>query len=379
MESWFESMRPFVEGLGRTSPVAAAWMEEWRRTAERAASWPKVAKAVRERQEWATPFDVVASEGPVRLLRFRLPEGEAKPVRRFATPLLMVFAMVNRPYVLDLLPNKSVVRQFLRAGFDVFMIDWGVPQPGDGTKTLHDYVEGHLDRLARRVLALTGQPQLNLFGYCMGGTMSAMYTSLHADVVRNLVMLAAPVDWSRGESLLKCWTDAANFDVDAVADAFDLIPSGYLGTSFNLLKPVDNNLRKWQGFLEKMDDEKFLREFVAMESWVNDNIPISSAVYRDFVKHGIQSNRLVKGEFPLGGRTIDLGRIACPVLNLVAESDHLVPREQSDPLDRVVGSTDVATRSLKAGHIGLAVSGKAHGEFWPAAADWLAARSTPAT
>lgn len=361
----------------QASPAAGAWVEEWRRVAERATAWPKVAEAFRSRKEWATPFDVVASEGAVRLLRFRLPEGEAAPPRRFATPLLMVFALVNRPYVLDILPHKSVVRQFLKAGFDVFMVDWGVPQPGDGVKTLHDYVEGHLDRMVHRVLGLTGQPQLDLFGYCMGGTMSAMYTSRHQELVRNLVLLAAPVDWSRGDSLLKCWTDPATFDVDAVADTFDLIPPGYLGTSFNLLKPIDNNVRKWQGFFEKMDDEKFLREFAAMESWVNDNIPISSAVYRDFVKYGLQRNLLSKGEFPLGSTTIDLRRITCPVLNLVAESDHLVPREQSDPLDRLVGSTDVATRSLRAGHIGLAVSGKAHGEFWPAAADWLAARSVP--
>jgi len=365
-------MQPLVQG----SPVAGAWLEDWRKVTERAAAWPKVAEAFRARKEWATPHDVVASEGPVRLLRFRLPEGEAAPSRRFATPLLMVFALVNRPYVLDILPHKSVVRQYIRAGFDVYMIDWGVPQPGDGCKTLHDYVEGHLDRMVRRVLGLTGQPQLNLLGYCMGGTMSAMYTSRHVELVRNLTMLAAPVDWAGGDGLLKCWTDASVFDVDAVADAFDLIPPGYLGTSFNLLKPVDNNFRKWQGFLEKMTDEKFLQEFAAMESWVNDNIPISSSVYRDFVKYGLQRNLLSKGEFPLGAAKVDLRGITCPVLNLVAESDHLVPREQSDPLDRLVGTSDVSTRSLKAGHIGLAVSGRAHTEFWPAAADWLAARST---
>jgi polyhydroxyalkanoate synthase len=370
LDSWIDSMRPFASA----SPVATAWLDEWSKLSQRATAWPKVVEAFRSRKEWATPFDVLATEGSVRLLRFRLPEGQSA-ARRVATPLLMTFALVNRPYVLDLLPHKSVVRQFLKAGFDVYMIDWGVPQPGDGAKTLHDYVEGHLHRFVRRVLDLTGQPQLNLFGYCMGGTLSAMYASLHQELIKNLVMLAAPVDWSRGDGLLKCWTDANVFDVDRVADGADLIPSGFLGSSFNLLKPVENNLRKWQGFAEKMNDEKFLQEFAAMESWVNDNIPIAAAAYRDFVKFGLQQNLLVKGEFPLGPHRIDLRRILCPVLNLVAESDHLVPREQSDPLDRLVGSTDVATRSLKAGHIGLAVSGKAHGEFWPAAADWLAARS----
>lgn len=371
-------MRPFAA----TSPVATAWLDEWKKAGERAAAWPKVVEAAARRKPWATPFDVVATEGPSRLIRFRGAEigagaGTSGKDGRSAVrpaPMLMVFAMVNRPYILDLLPHKSVVRQFLKAGHDVWMVDWGVPTAAESTKTLHDYIEGTLHRFVKRVLAATDQPQLDLFGYCMGGTMSAMYTSLHQELVRNLVMLAAPVDWSKGDCMLKTWTQPSVFNVDAVADAFPLVPSDYLGSSFNLLKPIDNNFRKWMGFAEKMADERFLEEFIAMEAWVNDNIPISSAVYRDFVKYGLQGNLLVKGEFPLGPERIDLGRITCPVLNLVAEVDHLVPREQSDPLDRVVGSSDTSTRSLKAGHIGLAVSGRAHQEFWPAAAAWLAER-----
>ncbi|HMN96705.1 MAG TPA: alpha/beta fold hydrolase [Phycisphaerales bacterium] len=365
---WIDALRPFAAA----SPVASAWLDEWKRAGERAAAWPKVAEIVGKRTPWATPHDVIATEGPTRLIRFRGAE-IGSSVRR-TVPLLMVFALVNRPYILDLLPHKSVVRQYLRAGFDVWMVDWGVPTAAESTKTLHDYIEGTLHRLVRRVLDVTGQPQLDLFGYCMGGTMTAMYTSLHQELVRNLTLLAAPVDWARGDCLLKTWTQETVFDVDAVVDAFPLVPSGYLGTSFNLLKPVDNNFRKWMGFAEKMTDEKFLEEFVAMEGWVNDNIPISGAVYRDFVKFGLQRSLLAKGEFPLGPHRIDLGRITCPVLNLVAESDHLVPREQSDPVDRLVGSSDTATRSLRAGHIGLAVSGRAHQEFWPSAAAWLLER-----
>lgn len=364
-------MRPYAA----ISPVASAWLDEWQKAGDRAAAWPKVMEAVKSRKAWATPYEVVATEGPIRLLRFRAPEGAAMSNRRYSTPMLMVFALVNRPYVLDILPHKSVVRQFLKGGHDVWMVDWSSPEPGDNTKTLHDYVEGHLHRFVERVLRDTRQTQLNLFGYCMGGTMAAMYTSLHQKLIRNLVLLAAPFDWSRGDCLLKAWTDEKSFDVDAVVEAFGNVPPAFLGQSFNLLKPVDNNLRKWIGFAEKMSDEKFLQEFVAMEAWVNDNIPISGAVYRDFVRYGIQRNQLIQGTFPLGPHMIDLKQITCPVLNLVAENDHLVPREQSDPIDRLVGSSDVSTRSIKAGHIGLAVSGKAHLEMWPAAAEWLGHRS----
>lgn len=376
LHAWLDSVRP----LAAASPVANAWLDEWTRGADRLAAWPRVMEVARGTKPWATPHEVVLVEGagtsPVRLLRFHLPDAQRTP-QVAATPLLMTFALVNRPYVLDLLPHKSVVRQFLKAGFDVWMVDWGVPEPGDRAKTLHDYVEGHLHRFVQHVLRETGQRQLNLFGYCMGGTMTAMYTSLHQELVRNLLLLAAPVDWSRGDCLLKTWTDERYFDVDKVVEAFGNVPAGYLGTSFNLLKPVENNLRKWTGFTEKMTDPKFLEEFFAMEQWVNDNIPISGAVYRDFVRYGLQRNLLAKGEFPLGEKRIDLRNITCPLLNLVADSDHLVPREQSDPVDRLVGSSDVATRSIKAGHIGLAVSGKAHHELWPEAAKWLLQRSIP--
>lgn len=354
------------------SPVAAAWMEEGRRFAQRAAALPKVLEAARSVKKWATPFDVVMTEGQARLLRF-----QGREEVRHATPLLFVFALVNRPYVLDLLPHKSVVRQFLDAGYDVWMIDWGVPAPGDHVKTLSDYVDGTMHRMVQRVLELSGQPQLSILGYCMGGTMSAMYTSFHQDLVRNLIMLAAPVDWSHGDSLLKVWTDPAHFDVDAVADMFGNVPPAYLGGSFNILKPIDNNIRKWIGLFERMDDERFVEEFFAMEAWVNDNISISGPVYRDFVKHGLQRNELVKGRFPLGGRMVDLSAITCPVLTLVAESDHLVPAEQSTPMADVVRSTDTETMKIKAGHIGLAVGSKAHRDLWPHACAWLAKRSVP--
>jgi polyhydroxyalkanoate synthase subunit PhaC len=365
-------MHDMIEAVNGVNPWLGAWMAEGWKFQERLAAMPKVVEAARNAKKWATPFDVVMTEGPVRLLRFR---GKAEP--KHATPLLFVFAMVNRPYVLDILPHKSVVRQFLNKGFDVYMVDWGVPTQADRNKTMHDYIEGNLHSIVKRVLALTGQPSLNLFGYCMGGTMSAMYASLHQDLVKNFIALAAPFDWSQGDALLKVWTNEENFDVDKIVDTLGLIPPDFLGTSFNLLRPVDNNVRKWMGFYEKMTDEKFLEEFFAMEMWVNDNIPISGAVYRDFVKYGLQRNLLVQGKFPLGPHMIDLKDVTCPVLNIVADADHLVPCGQSLPLKDVVGSDDYQLLSTKAGHIGLAVGTKAHKEMWPAAAEWLAERSTP--
>lgn len=364
----------FANPFSNPTLDAMASMNPWAKEAEammtRLAASPKVAQAMAGAKKGATPYDVVMTDGPLRLLRYR---GEGP--RKFATPLLFVFALVNRSYVLDILAHKSVVRQFLSRGFDVYMIDWGVPTVADKGKTIDDYVNGDLRRVVDRVLALTGQEQLNILGYCMGGTLSAMYTSIHQEKVKNLIMLAAPVEWSQRDTLLSVWTDESVFDVDKVVDTFGLIPPEYLQASFALLRPVDNLIRKWIGFAERMEDEKFLEEFFAMETWVNDNVPLAGETYRDFVKYGFQRNLLVKGEFPVGGRKIDLGDITCPVLTLTADADHLVAPSQSTPFNDVVGSKDKSAMSLKAGHIGLAVGSKAHKDLWPKSVDWLAERS----
>jgi polyhydroxyalkanoate synthase subunit PhaC len=361
-------MNPFMAPA--MSEVMKSWQSEFDAFGKKVAAMPKVAEAAMKATKGCTPHDVVMSEAPVRLLRYT-----GKADKRHGTPVLFVFALVNRPYVLDLLPHKSVVRQYLNAGFDVYMIDWGVPSPADATKTLHDYVEGHLHRAVEHVLADTGAEQINLIGYCMGGTMAAMYASLHTHLVKNLVLMAAPIDWSSRESLLLSWTDPKYFDVDGIVDTFGLIPPAFLGNSFGMLKPVANYFQKWQGFYDKLEDEKFLEDFFAMEVWSNDNIPISGEVYRDFVKYGFQQNLLVKGQFPLGRKRINLGNIACPVLNLTADTDHLVLPCQSTAVKECISSTDYTELSVKAGHIGLSVGSRAHKEIWPRATAWMAERS----
>lgn len=353
--------------------VLAAWQNEMVAHQRKMAALPNAAQVLARTTKGCTPYDVVATESPVRLLHYK-----SEAPRKHATPVLFVFALVNRPYVLDLLPHKSVVRRFLDAGHDVWLIDWGTPSRADAKKTLHDYVEGHMHNMVRRVLEETGQDKLNIVGYCMGGTMSAMYTSLHQDLVRNLILMAAPIDWSTSESLLMTWTRPENFNVDAVVDTLGLIPPNFLGTSFMLLKPVANLFQKWVGFYDKIEDERFLEEFFAMEVWSNDNIPIAGEVYRDFVKYGFQQNLLVKGEFPLGRHKIDLGDITCPVMNITADTDHLVLPCQSTPLKSVVSSKDFTEKAVRAGHIGLSVGSRAHKELWPDVCKWLGDRSVKA-
>jgi polyhydroxyalkanoate synthase len=187
--------------------------------------------------------------------------------------------------------------------------------------------------------------------------------------------MAAGIDFSTRNGLLNVWTDPRYFDVDRFVDAFGNAPASLLQASFLMLKPVANLVQKPLGFLERMNDDAFVDDYFAMEAWLNDNIDVPGEVYRQFVKYLYQQNRLVKGQMPVGKHVVDLKRITCPVLNLMAARDDLVPAAQSAPFNDLVGSQDRTAITFDAGHIGLAVGSRAQRELWPQAVQWLSARS----
>lgn len=320
----------------------------------------------------ATPSEVVYEEDRLKVLHYLADEPP-----KFKTPLVFVFALVNRPYILDLLPGKSVVGHFVEAGFDTYLIDWGIPKHADRHHTLDTYINGYLQNVLDHVKKRTGARKVNILGYCMGGTMSAMFTALHPDEVENLILLAAGIDFDTREGLLNLWTDPEYFDVDAFVDAFGNCPAEFLQASFMLLKPVSNLIEKPLALLERLEDEQFVDEYFTMETWLNDNIPVPGEVYREFVKYLYQRNLLVKNQIPVGGHIVNLKKITCPILNLMATRDDLVPCAQSEPFNDLVGSRDRKTIKFPAGHIGLAVGSRAQKELWPKACAWLAERSVP--
>jgi len=318
----------------------------------------------------ATPSEVVYEEDRLRLLRYA---GEG-PVK-FKTPLLFVFALVNRPYILDIYPNRSVVAHFVKAGFDTYLIDWGTPTAADRHLDMDSYVHGYLRNVVKYLRQRTDAPQVSVLGYCMGGTMSAIFTALYPEYVKNLMLLAAGIDFATRDGLLNLWTDPRYFDVDAFLDTYGNCPAEFLQACFLILKPVRNFVAKPLSLLERLDDQRFVDEFLTMETWLNDNVPVPGGVFRDFVKGLYQRNLLVKNQLRVGRRTVNLKRITCPILNLMASQDDLLPPAQSEPFNDLVGSADRQAIKLATGHIGLAVSSAAQRELWPQAVAWLSERS----
>ncbi len=256
---------------------------------------PQLWTRAQEVKKGATPSEVVYREDRMRLLHY---PADAPP--KFKTPLVFVFALVNRPYILDLLPGKSVVEHFVKAGFDTYLVDWGVPSHADRFNTLRDYIDGYLVNVVEHVRQRTGASQVSVLGYCMGGTMSAMFTALHPQSVKNLILLAAGIDFSTCAGLLNLWSQPQYFDVDAFVDAWGNCPAAFLQTNFTLLKPVANLVEKPLSLWERLDDDRFVDEFLTMETWLGDNIPVPGETFRQFVKDLYQQNLLVQNRLRVG-------------------------------------------------------------------------------
>ena len=352
----------------------AAWQEscltEGVANARRLAQLPSLYKRAQRVQKGATPSEVVYEEDRLKLLHY-----PGKDAPRHATPLVFVFALVNRPYILDLKKGRSVISHFVERGFDTYLIDWGAPTYADRHLTIDDHVNGYLSNVVDFVRERAGTPKASLLGYCMGGTMSTMFTALHQERVKNLMLLAAGIDFSTREGLLNLWSRPEYFDVDKFIEVFGNCPAEFLQMSFLMLNPIQNFIEKPIRFFEKADDPDAIDDFLTMEMWLNDNIPVAGEVYREFVKYLYQQNLLVQNKMFVGKHTVDLRKITCPVLNLMAKDDDLVPCAQSLPFTDLISSKDRKTVVVPAGHIGLAIGGKAQREVWPQTCEWLAERS----
>ena len=320
-----------------------------------------------------TPHEVVYEENKLRLLRY---DPLADERERQAVPLVLVYALINRPYILDLQPDRSVIRRMLEAGFDVYMIDWGEPSELDTTLSLHDYVNRYIDNCVDVVRDRSGQESINILGYCMGGTMSVMYAALHPEKVRNLGLMAAGLCFDGTGGILEMWGNEEFFSPGAITETFGNVPAEFLDVGFALMDPVHNYVTKYGNLYDNIDDDDFVENFARMERWLNDPIDVAGTAYREFLEEIYQENKLYRNELELNGERVDLGNITMPVVQVIGEYDHLIPPEASKPFNDVVGSDDTEIMEYSTGHIGLSVSRSTHENLWPAVAEWFAERST---
>nr|HEX4314453.1 alpha/beta fold hydrolase [Kofleriaceae bacterium] len=335
---------------------------------------PKGAPAV-----GVTPHTVAWAENKWRLLRFQPPPG----TKQFARPVLFVPSLINRWYVLDLGPGRSLIEWLVARGHEVFCIDWGTPGDEDRYLTWDDICGRYLGRAIRTAARLGESGDVHVLGYCLGGTIAAAYVAsvstgrgsraygLEAPIA-SLTALAAPIDFDHA-GIMSTWTRSPAFDVRSIIDAYGNVPWRLLQASFHMLRPT-LTAAKAVGVLDRAWDDEFLESFLATEHWGSDNVSFPGECYARYIQELYRENRLVRGGFSVEGRPADLGAIRCPVLAISFADDHIVPMASAAPLVERVASRDKFLMPMRGGHVGAVVSRKAADRLWPAMSTFWADR-----
>jgi polyhydroxyalkanoate synthase subunit PhaC len=294
-----------------------------------------------------------------------------KPIAKPAgvTPLLIAYALVNRPYMMDLQQDRSLIRRLLEHGLDIYLIDWGYPDGADRFLDLDDYINGFLHNCLQHVLDEHRIDAANVLGVCQGGTFSLCYTALNPERVKNLVTMVTPVDFRTPENLLSKW--AQDVDVDAMVDSSGTVSGEMLNLAYVSLMPFRLMQQKYVSLVDILKDPRQVENFMRMEKWIFDSPDQAGDAFRQFTQWFFQENRLVKGTVELGGRKVDLKQITQPLLNIYGRQDHLVPPSASIPMERYVGSKDYTAFEMDVGHIGMYVSGKSQKALPETIAQWL--------
>ncbi len=316
-----------------------------------------------EFKPWSCEFDVVHKDWLFSLMHFK---GEAK----YKIPVLISYAYINRPFIMDLYEEVSVVRKLINAGLDVWMIDWGYPKRSDKFFKIKDYID-YIDFCVDFIRNKKGVPYITLHGYCLGATLAIIYSSFNSGKIKNLVLQAVPVNFHT-ENTISLW--AMHIDPVKISRALGNMSGELLNISFLLVEPVKLGL-KYLNVIDNVENKKLIKDFFYMDHWIFDSPAVPGYVYEEQISKWYHRNELIRGEYELDGKRVDLNNITMPVLTIIAEKDNLTPPETTLPFFEKIPSKDKKLLVSDKGHVGLTVSRSSHKKIWPQAVDWIVKRS----
>lgn len=329
---------------------------------------PNLAQSLEEIDLEVTPHEVVYSEGKIRLLHF-----SPLAQKQIKTPLVIAYALINRFHILDIHPKKSWVRNLLMQGIDVYLIDWGTPTQINRHEGFDDYVNGYMDNCIDFVRKESASDKISLQGYCTGGTLSTVYSALHPDKIKNLILTAPVIDGRRDSTVVS--NLAKHMDVDKLVDTLGNMPPELMYYVFSILKPFEQGFEKYLNFFKNIHDKEYVENFIRVEKWVSDTPPIPGELYRQWIKDVYQENLLINNNMYVGGKQVSLKNIAMPLLTQVAVGDHLVSPECSMPIHYAVSSQDKMLKIYPTGHVGMIASSFSQKKVLPEFTQWLSERS----
>lgn len=344
--------------------------QEIERNALRARNGIKLAAGFANPRVGVTPRDLVWRNGRAQLFRYRSDDVRYRP------PLLIVFSLVSRAYILDLMPGNSFVERLRDAGFDVYLLDWGEPDERDASNRLEYYVDGAIPAAIRQVRRRSGCDEVNLLGYCFGGDLSLMYAAHHPDApLRSLSVVACPVDFSKMGQLGRIF-GSDELDLDAVLDADGNVPASVVVAAFRSIQPTAE-ITGYVNLLERLWNDDYVQAHQAMTGWATNHVPFPGAAARQ-LRALLRENAFVNDRLVIGGDRVHLSDITAPFLAILGQKDHIVPEAAAAPVLELVGSEDKTDLRLAGGHIGLVVGKSAATNTIPTILEFLRKRSEPA-
>lgn len=313
--------------------------------------------------------EVVYREGTAVLYRYLPIETEI-----YRVPLLIVSPPSNKGYIFDLASGQSFVEFMLQRGYDVYILDWNSPRKDEASLDISDYVNRFIPQSIAAIQAITSEEDVTLAGYCMGGTLAVIHAALHSPgAIRNLIAFATPVDFTHMQ-LFQAWANKDHFDVDELVEELGIIPPELMLGAFDLARPANRTagqINLWTN----MWSEDFVKSYRMFDRWAAETLPVPGAYFRTQIKELMWKNALHEGTLEIDGQAVDLANITAPILNIVAQHDHIVSHEATQPLMNQTGSKDREEIVSKGGHVSLVAGPAALRRLWPLIDDWLAERS----
>ncbi|WP_102348940.1 class III poly(R)-hydroxyalkanoic acid synthase subunit PhaC [Bacillus sp. Marseille-P3661] len=317
-----------------------------------------------------TPKEVIWTKNKAKLYRYI----SEKP-KKYKTPLLMVYALINKPYILDITKGFSLVEYLLDQGFDVYMLDWGTPGYEDRHMKLDDFILDYIPRAVKKVIRTSSANDISVLGYCMGGTMTSIFASLHPELpIKNLVFMTSPFDFE-DTGLYGNFLDERYFDVDNVVETLGNVPPEMIDFGNKMLDPLSNFYGPYVTLYDRSDNPKFVESWKLMQKWLSDGIPFPGEAYRQWIREFYQQNKLIKDKLTIRGRQVDLGAIKANVLNIAGERDVIAMPHQAEALMEKISSTDKEYICVPTGHVSVTFGPKALQITFPKISEWLAKRS----
>ncbi len=322
-----------------------------------------------------TPADVVFEVDKVRLLRY-------KPLAKTRTdipPMIICYGLFGRQTMIDLQEDRSLVRNLLMAGIDLYVVDWGNPTRADQFLNFDDYVERYLGSCVEHVFEANGNKPVNMFGICEGGTFATMLAAFRPELFAGLALAITPIDFHgdqdnfwRGEGFLNSWVgNLTKDDIDLLIDTHGMLPGEMTGAVFSSLTPIASMTKYNIGLARMEGNEAMMLNFLRMEKWIADRPDHPGEAARQWLNDLYRENQLVNGEFEICGEKIDLKKISCPVINIYAEQDHIIPVSCSKALGKFISKKNYDEIGFPGGHVGVFVSRKAQGVVAGGLVDWL--------